>query len=273
MARNPLVAGNWKMNMTVPQGRELVGYLLDQRDDVSPVEIAVCPPFTALWPIGRQLKGSGSAVRLGAQDMFGDSGGAFTGMISAPMLRDCGCTYVIVGHSERRGRFGKLEGWMTPALHGLFADNDETVAAKARVVLKTGLIPIICCGETIDERKAGKTDQVVSSQVKAALSGLPPEGLDQIVVAYEPVWAIGTGEVCDAPEAQRVCALVRETIRGISAPAADKVRVLYGGSLKPDNADEILEGPDVDGGLVGGASLNGPDFAAIVRAAKATCTA
>jgi len=270
MARYPLVAGNWKMNMTVPQARELVGYLLDQKDDVSPVEIAVCPPFTALWPIGRQLKEGGSALRLGAQDMFGDSGGAFTGMISAPMLRDCGCTYVIVGHSERRGRFGKLPDWLTPALHGLFADNDETVAAKARVVLKSGLVPIICCGETIDERKGGKTDQVVGSQMKAALSALPEDKLDQIVVAYEPVWAIGTGEVCGAPEAQRVCALVRETIRGFSASAADKVRVLYGGSLNADNAQEIFEGSDVDGGLVGGASLQGPEFAAIVRAAKAT---
>jgi len=269
MARNPLVAGNWKMNMTVPQGRELVAYLLDQKDDVTPVEIAVCPPFTALCPISRQLQEAGSSVKLGAQDIFGDGTGAFTGMISAPMLLDCGCTYVIVGHSERRGRFGKLEDWMTPALQDLFADNDETVGAKARVALKTGLTPIICCGETIGERKAGKTDQVVSSQVKAALSALPAGKLDQIVVAYEPVWAIGTGEVCDAPEAQRVCALVRQTIRGLST-AADKVRVLYGGSLKPDNAEEILVGPDVDGGLVGGASLKGPDFAAIVRAAKAT---
>jgi triosephosphate isomerase (TIM) len=267
MARNPLIAGNWKMYNTVPEAKALVAGLIEQKDDISPVEVIVCPPFTALWAVNEQLTGAGSKIGLGAQDVFGDSAGAFTGMISIPMLQDCGCTYVVLGHSERRGRFGKLESWMTPALHALFADSDASVNAKAKVVQKAGLTPIVCCGETIDERRAGKTDEIVSSQIQAALEGLD---LTKLVIAYEPVWAIGTGETCDTPEAQRVCKMIRGVVAGICADSAAKLRIQYGGSVKPDNAEDLLGQPDIDGALVGGAALKAESFAAIVRAAKKT---
>ncbi len=272
MARNPLIAGNWKMNCTVPEGQALVAALIEQKDDISPVEVLVCPPATALWAIGRQLTDAGSKIGLGAQDVFGASTGAFTGLLSTPMRKDCGCTYGIGGHSERRGRFGSTPDWWTPALQALFGDSDESVNAKAKVILKAGLKPIICCGETIDERKAGKTDAIIAAQVRAALAGMDAATVAGLVIAYEPVWAIGTGEVCDAPEAQRVCKMIRDTVASVAgADAATSVRIQYGGSVKPDNADELLGQPDIDGALVGGASLKAADFTEIVRAAKRTC--
>ncbi|MBD3177426.1 MAG: triose-phosphate isomerase [Armatimonadia bacterium] len=270
MARNPFIAGNWKMNMTVPEGTELVSALIAEKDDISPVEVGVCPPFTALHAIGSLLKEKGSAIKLGGQDVFGDGTGAFTGMISIPMLTDCGCEYVILGHSERRGRFGTTPDWLTPSLQALFADNDETVNLKASIVMPSPLKPIICVGETIDERKTGDTDSIVRSQVEAALKGLDKSKLGEVVLAYEPVWAIGTGETCDSAEAQRVCKLIRDTVAGIDSSAAEAMRVQYGGSVKPDNAEELLGQPDIDGALVGGASLKADSFAAIVRAAKKT---
>lgn len=270
MARNPFVAGNWKMNMTVPEGIALVSALIAETDDISPVEVGVCPPATALYPIGQLLREKGSAIKLGAQDVFGDGSGAFTGMLSIPMLVDCGCEYVILGHSERRGRFGTVPEWLTPPLQALFADTDESVNLKALVVMRSPLKPIICVGETIEERRAGRTDEIVRSQVQAALKGLEPARLGDVVLAYEPVWAIGTGETCDAAEAQRVCRLIRETVAAIDPTAAESMRIQYGGSVKPDNAEELLGQPDIDGALVGGASLKADSFAAIVRAAKTT---
>jgi triosephosphate isomerase (TIM) len=255
------------MYKTVPEAKELVTGLIAQHDDVVPVEVVVCPPATALYSVKELIRAEGSKIGIGAQDIFGDSVGAFTGMLSAPMLLDCGCTYVIVGHSERRGRFGKLEGWMTPAILALFGDTCASVNAKAKVAQKAGLTPIVCCGETIDERRAGKTDEIIAAQIKAATEGLD---LKKLVIAYEPVWAIGTGETCDAAEAQRVCKLIRSVVAEACPDAAEALRIQYGGSVKPDNAEELLGQPDIDGALVGGASLEVDKFAAIVRAAKET---
>lgn len=270
MARNPFIAGNWKMNMTVPEGTALVTALIEEKDDITPVEVGVCPPATALYAIGKLLQEKGSAIKLGAQDVFGDGTGAFTGMLSIPMLVDCGCQYVILGHSERRGRFGTTPDWLTSPLQALFADSNESVNLKASIVMRSPLTPIICVGETIDERKAGRTDDVVRSQVEAALQGLDKGRLGGVVLAYEPVWAIGTGETCDSAEAQRVCQLIRNTVAAIDTAAAGAMRIQYGGSVKADNAEELLGQPDIDGALVGGASLKAADFAAIVRAAKVT---
>lgn len=270
MARSPLIAGNWKMNCKIGEAKELVGYLMDQPDDVSPVEVIVCPPFTALAAVEAALRERGSYIGLGAQDVFIVDSGAYTGMVSPAMLVDAGCSYCIVGHSERRGRFGATEPWMTPGLQRLFADSDETVNAKTKALLEAGLTPIICVGETIEERRQGQTDRIVEHQVRAALDGLDPSDVGWLVIAYEPVWAIGTGEVCEADEAQRVCRLVRDTVAAIAPAAAEPIRVLYGGSVKPDNATELLRQPDIDGALVGGASLNGESFATIVRAARDT---
>jgi triosephosphate isomerase len=183
------------------------------------------------------------------------------------MLVEAGCAYVIIGHSETRGRFGTVDGTLAARL-GYFGETDATINAKAKLALAKGLIPIICCGETIDERKAGRTDEVVRGQIRACLEGLAPEQMAGLVIAYEPVWAIGTGEVCEAGEADRVCGLIRQTVREMAGDAAaDAVRVLYGGSVNDTNAAELLAKPEIDGALVGGASLKADSFSVICKAA------
>lgn len=265
--RKKIVAGNWKMHCTLGETRELIKNLLQGLKTDLSVEVVVCPPFTALSTAVALLHGT--AIKVGAQDVFWKERGAYTGQISPSMLVDVGCSYVIVGHSERRGRFGVPEPDMDAALLAHFGDNDRTVNYKLRAALQAGLIPICCVGETLEERQAGRTDVVVTNQTRAALQGVGAEEAAKLVFAYEPVWAIGTGEVCAAAEANRVCGLVRAAVlESLEPQAAARVRVQYGGSVKPDNAAELLSQPEIDGALVGGASLKAADFLAILATAN-----
>ncbi|HWV39681.1 MAG TPA: triose-phosphate isomerase [Vulgatibacter sp.] len=247
--RTPFVAGNWKMNLSIAEGVALVRELRSSLDGIEGVRIAVAPPFTAIHPVAKALEGS--AIEVAGQDVFWEGQGAFTGEVSAGMLRDAGAACVIVGHSERRQLFG---------------ENDETVAKRTGAALAAGLTPIVCVGETLAEREGGQTLQVVGSQVKQGLRGLSAEEIGKLVVAYEPVWAIGTGRTATAAQAQEVHGAIRSTLRELAGDVADRVPLQYGGSVKPENAAELLAQPDVDGALVGGASLQAASFAAIVRA-------
>lgn len=264
MARTPIIAGNWKMNKgTAAEASALAQEVVAAVAEKSGVTVVVCPPYTVLHTVRGAIAGSG--VALGAQDAFWKTTGAYTSQVSAEMLKDAGVSYVVLGHSETRGRFGVPEPEETIKHYG---ETDATVNLKVKAVIASGLIPIICIGETLEEREGGKTDLVVSSQVGGALTGVTTEQAAKLVFAYEPVWAIGTGKVCDATEANRVCGIVRQTVRSLyGAEVADAIRVQYGGSMKPDNAAELLSQPHIDGGLIGGASLKAADFAAIVNAA------
>lgn len=250
-SRKPIIVGNWKMNKTVGEGlslvrelRNMVGVLRDK------VEIGVAPPFTALHPVAKALEDSN--IFVAAQNAFWEFSGAFTGEVSPAMLRDVGCRYCIIGHSERRQ---------------YFAETDEFVNRRLKAVTQAGLLPIVCVGETLAEREGGKTLDVISRQVRGALTGFTGAEVSRFVLAYEPVWAIGTGKNATTGQAQEVHAFIRKTLREmVGAEAADQVRIQYGGSVKPDNAAELLSQPDVDGALVGGASLKASDFAAIVKA-------
>jgi triosephosphate isomerase (TIM) len=249
--RRPLVAGNWKMHRTGPEAVELIGQL---RDGLVPgrAEVMVAPPFTALESAHRALEGSG--ISLGAQNVHWEAHGAFTGEISAGMLRAVGCAYVIVGHSERRQLFG---------------ETDSMVSKKTRAVLHAGMRPVVCFGETLAERDGGRTLEVCVAQLQGSLAGVAVEEMAHVVLAYEPVWAIGTGRNATPAQAQEVHARVRETLVGhFGRPVGEAVRVLYGGSVKADNAAELLGQADVDGALVGGASLKAQEFLAIVEAAR-----
>lgn len=217
----------------------------------SDVEVAVCPPFTALNAAASVLKSS--PIRLGAQDMYWEPQGAFTGEISPLMLVAAGCRYVIVGHSERRQFFGETDAWAARKLHAAFVQ---------------GLIPILCVGERLDERDAGRTDQIVTDQMEAATAELGAEDVARLVVAYEPVWAIGTGRSATGGEANRVIGLIRRVLERRSGAGSTQTRILYGGSVTPDNASEFFGQPEIDGGLIGGASLDAAKFTAIVRAAS-----
>jgi triosephosphate isomerase len=267
MARVPLIAGNWKMNKTVGEGVSLVRELMPRVQGLEKVEVAVCPPATALYAVGQAL--AGSSIALGAQDIFWAASGAFTGLISPPMLLEIGCKYAIIGHSERRGRFGKPDASLSPEAARVFGDTDASVNMKVKAALKHGLVPIMCVGETLPEREAERTDDVVQGQVRAGLAGVEAEQVAGMALAYEPVWAIGTGRACDAAEANRVCGLVRATVQGaFGAEAAAKVRIQYGGSVTEENAHELISQPEIDGGLVGGASLNPTKFSQIAQAAS-----
>jgi triosephosphate isomerase len=266
--RVPLLAGNWKMNKTVAEAVTLVRDLKSALADASGAEVAVCPPFTALAAVADACRGS--EIAWGAQDIYWEEQGAYTGEVSPVMLKDLGCAYVIVGHSERRGRFGVPDKSMTPNLMKVFGDNDETVARKAQAVFAHEMTPIICVGETLPERERAETDAVVAGQVENALRPLAGDQVARLVIAYEPVWAIGTGKHCDASEANRVIGLIRVTARARFAEAADTLRVQYGGSVKADNIAGFMAEPEIDGGLVGGASLEAGGFAALVRAAADT---
>jgi len=250
--RKPIVAGNWKMNKTVSEAVELVEGVKQELSGVSEVEIGVCPPFTALDAVGKVL--AGSNIGLGAQNMYWEPKGAFTGEVSAEMLLTSGCRYVILGHSERRAYFG---------------DTNETVNRKLVAALNAGLSPIVCVGETLDQRESGATAQVVEDHVSGALAGLSSEAVGKIVLAYEPVWAIGTGRTATPEQAQEVHAFIRTVLERLyDASTSAGVRIQYGGSVKPENAAELFARPDIDGGLIGGAALQADSFAAIVEAAR-----
>ncbi|MDQ3812543.1 MAG: triose-phosphate isomerase [Armatimonadota bacterium] len=264
--RTPLIAGNWKLNKTIDEAVSFVHQLKPLIQDASGVEVLVCPVFTALGATKAAVEGS--AIQVGAQDMFWKDKGAYTGEVSAPLLRDAGCTHVIIGHSERRGRFGVPEPELAGDAGRVFGDTDAAVNKKLHAAIQHGLVPIVCVGETLDERKAGDTDEVVQAQICTALEGIGDTAAG-LVFAYEPVWAIGTGETCEAEEADRVCGVVRAAVGELfGSRAAESVRVQYGGSVKPDNAADLLSRPHIDGALVGGASLQAESFASIVRAAR-----
>ena len=245
--RRTLIAGNWKMNGSLAANATL---LEGVRAGV-PVtcDLAVCVPAPYLAQAQSAL--SGSAVRWGAQDLSEHESGAYTGEVSAPMLKDFACTYVIVGHSERRS---------------YHAESDELVARKSLRALAAGVVPLVCVGETLQEREAGRTDAVVVGQLEPVIAAVGAR-LAEIVVAYEPVWAIGTGKTATPDMAQQVHELIRATLAKAHADAAKKIQILYGGSMKPDNAKDLLAMPDIDGGLIGGASLKATDFLAIAAAA------
>jgi len=253
--RTPLMAGNWKSNLNHQEAvvlvQKLAWILQDKRHDFSRAEIAVIPPFTDLRSVQTLVDGDRLKVVYGAQDVSVHDGGAYTGEISAAMLAKLGCTYVVVGHSERR------------EYHG---EDDATVAVKAKNTLASGMTPIVCVGEGLDVRQAGEHVAYTLAQVDGALAGLTAEQVAGLVIAYEPVWAIGTGEVATPADAQEVCAAIRGRLAETSAPeAAESARILYGGSVKATNIASVMAQSDVDGALVGGASLKADEFAAIGR--------
>jgi triosephosphate isomerase len=251
VARQKFVCGNWKMHKGVAESVALVKELQAALADAAgKVQVAVAPPFTALHAVAQATKGS--AVQLAAQDVHWEKQGAFTGEVSALMLADAGCQHGIVGHSERRQLFG---------------ETDDSVRKKVVALLAAGLSPIMCVGETLAEREAGRMLEVVDRQVRQGLLGLSAADLGRITIAYEPVWAIGTGKTATTAQAQEVHAAIRTILREIGAPVADGIRIQYGGSVKPENAAELMAQPDVDGALVGGASLKAQDFVAIVKGA------
>jgi triosephosphate isomerase len=250
------VSGNWKMNLdhleAIHAARDL-GLRL-QPADVAPLDVSVHPPFTDIRSVQSVLEGEGIPVALGAQDCAVEDSGAFTGEVSPVMLAKLHVEYVIVGHSERRALFG---------------ETDAVVAAKLRAVLRNGMVPVFCVGETVDERDIGLTQERLTAQVTAALTGLPAEDVASMVVAYEPVWAIGTGQAATPDDAQEACAWIRGVVASVAGEdAATRVRIQYGGSVKADNTESLMECTDVDGLLVGGASLDAAQFTDIVRAAS-----
>jgi len=249
--RRPLIAGNWKMHGSRAENAELIEAMLLGLPDQTPFDIAVCPPFVYLWEVGRLLKAS--SIALGAQSVCAEQVGAFTGEASAAMLKDVGCKYVIVGHSERRA---------------IYKEDDALVARKFLAAQSQGLIPILCVGETLEERERGQTMQVVSRQLTAVLDLAGVAALRAAVIAYEPVWAIGTGKNATPQQAQEVHAHIRTAVAARDAKIAADVRILYGGSVKAANARELFAMPDVDGGLVGGASLKADEFLKICAAAQ-----
>lgn len=249
--RKKLIAGNWKMNKTPADGTALVSEIIAEIGRQTDVDTVVCPPFTALESVGRSLEGSN--VKLGAQNMHFELNGAFTGEVSAPMLRDLFVTYVILGHSERRALFG---------------ETDAQINQKVLTAIKNQLRPILCVGETLAEREAGDTLKVVQTQLEAGLEGVGKEHAPSVIIAYEPVWAIGTGKVATSDQAQEVHAFIRGLLTKLFGESvAQKVRILYGGSMKPSNAPELLAQKDIDGGLIGGASLESRSFVDLVKAA------
>lgn len=251
--RTMIIAGNWKMYKDLQETMDLLVQLKNAVPQLPPDVVAiVCPPFTSLQAASAALKGS--AFKLGAQNMSQHDEGAFTGEISGKMLKSIGCDYVILGHSERRQYYG---------------ETNEFVNVKTKKALSLGIIPIVCVGETLQEREAGVTGQIVATQIKGALSGIPPQDMAKIVIAYEPVWAIGTGKVASPQQAQEVHQMIRKQIAQMYDWAlAERIVIQYGGSVKPDNAADILTQNDVDGALVGGACLKSDSFSAIIKAAK-----
>jgi len=248
--RDFLIAGNWKMNGATASNAELVTGIVAGAPEASGVTLLVCPPYPYLAAVATAV--AGSAVSVGAQNVSEHESGAFTGEVAPAMLRDIGCEYVIVGHSERRT---------------LCAETSSEVAAKFKAALKAGLKPILCVGETLEQREAGSTEAVIDEQLNAVLDAVGIAGFDTAVVAYEPVWAIGTGMTASPEQAQDVHHHIRAALAGFDANIAESTQILYGGSMKGENAAGLLGMPDIDGGLIGGASLKAPDFLAIANAA------
>jgi len=250
--RRSFIAGNWKMNTDVHSSVKLAEGVVSGCKDIagSKVDVAVCPPFVYLQQVGKALQSS--HIALGSQDIYFEQKGAFTGEISAAMLKDIGCAYALCGHSERRHVIG---------------ETDELINKKVHAAILGGLLPILCVGELLDERKANKTDEVVTRQMKKGLAGLIAEKMSAVTIAYEPVWAIGTGLTATPQQAQEVHALIRKLVAQMyDRKIADAIRIQYGGSVKPDNAGELMSQEDIDGLLVGGVSLKAEDFVAIVKA-------
>ena len=257
MSRRPVIAGNWKMHNLQAESVELINGLMAELKDIEKSklpEVVVAPVFTSLYAVNKAMTDCGCGkVRLACQNCHFEEKGAFTGEISVQMAKDAGCEYIIIGHSERRQYFG---------------ETDEMVNKKAKAILAQGLVPIICCGESLEQREAGVTDSHIASQIKAALTDLTEAEVAKSVIAYEPIWAIGTGKTCDSVEANRVIAMIRNVVKEVAgAVSADAIRILYGGSVKPETIEEQMAQSDIDGALVGGASLKADSFAKIVKGA------
>ena len=261
MSRKPVIAGNWKMHNLQQEAIDLVNGIMDELRSIDKntlPEVVVAPTFTSLYAVNKAMTDCGCGkVKLSAQNCYYETKGAFTGEVSVEMAKDAGCEYIIIGHSERRQ---------------YFSETDEMINKKAKAILNNGLIPIICCGESLEQREAGVTDSHIASQIEAALEGLSSEEVAKSIIAYEPIWAIGTGKTCDSDEANRVIAMIRSVVSKVSGQdAANATRILYGGSVKPDTIEEQMAKSDIDGALVGGASLKADSFAQIVTGAiKAT---
>ncbi|MCX8043692.1 MAG: triose-phosphate isomerase [Desulfobacterota bacterium] len=247
--RTPVIAGNWKMHNTIAESRSLVRELKQLIHDVTDVEVIVAPVFTSIGAVVAEVQGS--SIKVAAQNMHWEMQGAYTGEVSPRMVKDAGCSHVIIGHSERRQ---------------YFAETNQTVNKKVRAALAAGLTPIMCIGETLAEREAGTTMQVVAEQVREGFAGMQATDISCCIIAYEPVWAIGTGKTATPAQAEEVHQAIRGIIAEIgSSSVAASMRILYGGSVKPDNIDELMREPDIDGALVGGASLKADSFFRIVR--------
>lgn len=252
--RKYLIAGNWKMNAGPSEAKQLVRNIRKEMVDINPKsEVLVCPPYVSLSVVQEELMDLNSVV-IGAQNVHFEDNGAFTGELSTQMLKEAGCRYVIIGHSERRQ---------------FFCESDETVNKKVKKCLNDGLKPIVCVGESLEQRKAGKHKDLVKKQIKAAFSGIEAENAKKIVIAYEPIWAIGTGETATPGQAQEMHELIRNEIKRMyNEETASSIRILYGGSMKPENAGDLLKQADVDGGLIGGASLKAHSFVSIIITAE-----
>ncbi len=247
--RKPIIAGNWKMNKTPQETRDLVSALIPLVKDAKDVDVVVCPPFICIEAAAAARRNSN--IHIGAQNMHFEQSGAYTGEVSPGMLKSLGVEYVILGHSERRQYFG---------------ETDEGVNKKAKTALEAGLVPIVCVGETLEERENGITAEVVRKQTKLALLGLSEEQAVKVVIAYEPIWAIGTGKTATSEDANETIGTIRTAVEEVfGGSTAQSVRIQYGGSMKPANASELMAMPEIDGGLIGGASLKAEDFAAIVN--------
>ena len=252
MARKPIIAGNWKLNKTVKEAVEFTEGLkkiVCNINRASLPEVVIAPVFTSLYSVNEALNG-GNCIKLSAQNCYWEASGAFTGEVAIDMLKEVGCTYIIIGHSERRQ---------------YFSETDEMINKKAKAILAADITPIICCGESLEQREAGQTDSHIKAQIEAALAGISSEDVAKSVIAYEPIWAIGTGKTCDSVEANRVIKMIRETVKDVAgADAANAIRILYGGSVKPSTIEEQMAQSDIDGALVGGASLTVDSFAGII---------
>lgn len=253
--RKPIIAGNWKLNKLTADSKafiEELGTGLKNIDKDALPEVVVAPTFTSLALVGSMMAECDcQKVSLSAQNCYWEQSGAYTGEVSVEMLEDIGCSFIIIGHSERRQ---------------YFCETDEMINKKAKAILAGGLIPIICCGESLEQREAGETDAHIASQIKAAIEGLSAADVAKSAIAYEPIWAIGTGKTCDSVEANRVIAMIRNVVKeAVGAEAADAVRILYGGSVKPETIEEQMAQSDIDGALIGGASLKADSFFSIIE--------
>jgi len=257
MSRKPIIAGNWKMNLCKSQAKEVFEGVKNFVKDYTAVElptIIIAPVFTSISAVEAvrcNCGCGGNKISIAGQNCHWENSGAFTGEISVEMLKDAGCDYVIIGHSERRQ---------------YFSETDEMINKKAKAILAGGLIPIICCGETLEQREAGETDSWIAGQIRAALDGISSEDVAKSVIAYEPIWAIGTGKTCDSDEANRVIAMIRSVVKEVAgADASDSIRILYGGSVKPSTIEEQMSKSDIDGALIGGASLKAESLNEIIE--------